>query len=47
VLDILAVGRSSIEILQLYPTLHQEDVAAAKAYVAELARERFMLTSAT
>jgi uncharacterized protein (DUF433 family) len=46
VLDNLAVGQSPDEILQLYPTLHREDVTAAMAYAAELARERVVLTSA-
>ena len=31
---------------RLYPTLRREDVAAAMAYAAELARERVVLTSA-
>jgi uncharacterized protein (DUF433 family) len=46
VLDNLADGLSSAEILRLYPTLTREDVAAAMAYAAELARERVVLTSA-
>ncbi len=46
VLDNLAVGQSPEEILQLYPTLHREDVTAVMAYAAELARERVVLTSA-
>jgi hypothetical protein len=46
VLDNLAVGQSPDEILQLYPTLHREDVTAVMAYAAELARERVVLTSA-
>jgi uncharacterized protein (DUF433 family) len=46
VLDNLAVGQSSDEILRLYPTLHREDVTAVMAYAAELARERVVLTSA-
>jgi uncharacterized protein (DUF433 family) len=46
VLDNLAAGQSPDEILQLYPTLRREDVAAAMAYAAELARERVVLTSA-
>lgn len=40
VLDNLAQGKSADEIVQLYPTLQREDVAAAIAYAAELARER-------
>lgn len=46
VLDNLAEGKSADEIVQLYPTLRREDVAAAIAYAAELARERVVLTSA-
>jgi uncharacterized protein (DUF433 family) len=46
VLDNLAAGQSSDEILRLYPTLHREDLTAAIAYAAELARERVVLTSA-
>ena len=46
VLDNLAAGQSADQIVQLYPTLHREDVAAAMAYAAELARERVVLTSA-
>jgi uncharacterized protein (DUF433 family) len=46
VLDNLAAGQSPDEILQLYPTLRREDLAAAMAYAAELARERVVLTSA-
>lgn len=46
VLDNLAAGQSAREIVDLYPTLRLEDVAAAVAYAAELARERVVLTSA-
>lgn len=46
VLDNLAAGQSPEEIVRLYPTLHREDVAAAMAYAAELARERVVLTGA-
>jgi uncharacterized protein (DUF433 family) len=46
VLDNLAAGQSADEIVQLYPTLRREDVIAAMAYAAELARERVVLTSA-
>ena len=45
-LDNLASGLSAVEIVRLYPTLTREDVAAAMAYAAELARERVVLTSA-
>jgi len=46
VLDNLASGASVDEIVGLYPTLTRDDVAAAIAYAAELARERVVLTSA-
>ena len=46
VLDNLAAGQSPDELLQLYPTLQREDVNAAMAYAAELARERVVLTKA-
>jgi len=46
VLDNLAAGQSPDDILRLYPTLHREDVTAAVAYAAELARERIVLISA-
>jgi len=46
VLDNLAAGQTPDEIVHLYPTLRREDVAAAMAYVAELARERVVLTAA-
>jgi len=44
--DNLAVGESPDAILRLYPTLHRDDVIAAVAYAAELARERVVLISA-
>ena len=40
VLDNLAAGRQVDEIVQSYPSLTTEDVHAAVAYAAELARER-------
>lgn len=40
VLDNLAVGLSAEEIVSSYPSLKLEDVRAAIAYAAELARER-------
>ena len=39
VLDNLAEGMSAAEIVQEYPPLVLEDVRAAMAYAAELARE--------
>jgi uncharacterized protein (DUF433 family) len=46
VLDNLAAGADVAEILRLYPSLRAEDVAAAIAYAAELARERHVPTAA-
>ncbi|HVO48778.1 MAG TPA: DUF433 domain-containing protein [Steroidobacteraceae bacterium] len=46
VLDNLAAGQTPDEISRLYPTLRREDVTAAIAYAAELARERVVLTAA-
>lgn len=40
VLDNLAAGLSSAEIVRSYPSLTAEDIRAAIAYAAELARER-------
>jgi uncharacterized protein (DUF433 family) len=42
VLDNLAEGQPELSILQSYPSLVHEDVQAAMAYAAELARERFV-----
>lgn len=42
VLDNLATGVSHDRLLQEYPTLRAEDIAAALAYAAELARERIV-----
>ncbi len=39
-LDNLAVGLSAAEIRASYPTLRGEDIRAATAYAADLARER-------
>jgi uncharacterized protein (DUF433 family) len=44
VLDNLAAGRNVAEIVSIYPSLQPEDVAAAMAYAAELARERIVDT---
>ena len=43
VLDNLAEGGSVDELLHSYPSLVVEDVQAALAYAAELARERTVL----
>jgi uncharacterized protein (DUF433 family) len=44
VLDNLAAGLSAAEIVRSYPSLEADDVAAAMAYAAELARERVVTT---
>jgi uncharacterized protein (DUF433 family) len=43
VLDNLAAGLKSEQILTSYPTLALEDIQAAVSYAAELARERVVL----
>ena len=40
ILDFLASGKSEADILEAYPDLQPEDIRAAIAYAAELARER-------
>jgi len=40
VLDNLAAGATIPDVVRLYPTLRTEDVNAAIAYAADLARER-------
>lgn len=40
ILDLLAGGESESEILRNYPQLEADDIRAAIAYAAELARER-------
>ncbi|WP_437757648.1 DUF433 domain-containing protein [Sorangium sp. So ce1389] len=42
VLDNLAAGLSPDEIVSTYPSLTLDDVRAAVAYAAELARERIL-----
>lgn len=46
VLDNLAAGLAQEEILQSYPSLELDDIRAAIAYAAELARERVVAMSA-
>ncbi|MCX6033352.1 MAG: DUF433 domain-containing protein [Chloroflexi bacterium] len=41
-LDFLASGMSVTEILDEYPQLTEEDIRAAIAYGAEMARERYI-----
>jgi uncharacterized protein (DUF433 family) len=40
----LAAGLSHSEIVRSYPSIQSEDIAAAMAYAAELARERVVAT---
>jgi uncharacterized protein (DUF433 family) len=42
VLDNLAAGLGTEEILRSYPSLAAEDIHAAMAYAADLARERMV-----
>ncbi len=42
VLDNLAAGEPTERILRSYPSLKAEDIQAALAYAAELARERIV-----
>ncbi len=42
VLDLLADGMSTQEVLGEYPHLTEEDVRAAIAYGAEMSRERYV-----
>lgn len=45
ILDNLAAGVSTEEILKSYPSLSSEDIQAAIAYAAELARERVVMVT--
>jgi uncharacterized protein (DUF433 family) len=42
ILDNLAVGQTTEEILESYPSVRRDDVQAAVAYAADLARERIV-----
>jgi uncharacterized protein (DUF433 family) len=42
ILDLLAEGSSTAEILREYPQLQEADIKACLAYGAEMARERFV-----
>ena len=42
ILDFLASGTSMAELLEEYPQLTREDILAAIAYGAEMARERYV-----
>lgn len=46
ILDNLAAGQTGEEITESYPPVSHEDVRAAIAYAAELARERIVDTPA-
>jgi uncharacterized protein (DUF433 family) len=46
ILDNLAANVDPLEILVSYPSLHEEDIHAAVAYAAELARERVIVLPA-
>lgn len=41
-MDNLAFGSTEQEILEAYPSLTKEDIKAALAYAAEMARERYV-----
>jgi uncharacterized protein (DUF433 family) len=42
ILDLLASGMSSEEILEEYPGIEEADIRACIAYGAEMARERYV-----
>ncbi len=42
IMDNLASGISEDELLAAYPTLERDDIRAAMAYAAELARDRYV-----
>ena len=42
IVDNLAAGSTEEEILEAYPSLSREDIRAALAYAAEMARERYV-----
>ena len=42
IVDNLAAGSSEEEILKAYPSLNRDDIRAALAYAAEMARERYV-----
>lgn len=42
IVDNLAAGASEEEILEAYPSLSREDIRAALAFAAEMARERYV-----
>lgn len=42
IIDNLAAGSTEQEIIEAYPALTKDDIKAALAYAAEMARERFV-----
>ena len=42
IVDNLAFGSGEEEVLEAYPSLTKEDISAALAYAAEMARERYV-----
>ncbi len=42
IVDNLAFGSTEEEVLEAYPALAREDIRAALAYAAEMARERYV-----
>jgi uncharacterized protein (DUF433 family) len=47
ILDFLASGETEAQILAAYPQLQPEDIRAAFAYAAEIARERIVPVPST
>jgi len=47
ILDFLASGETEGQILAAYPQLQPEDIRAALAYAAQVARERIVPTPTT
>ena len=47
ILDFLASGESEAQIFAAYPQLQPEDIRAALAYAAEVARERIVPVPST
>lgn len=47
ILDFLAEGQSEASLLAAYPQLTSQDIRAALAYAAEVARERIVPVSIT
>ena len=42
IVDNLAAGSGEEDILKAYPSLNRDDIRAALAYAAEMARERYV-----